>query len=618
MPYTDPLFNIVTVANEKPYRILSYDAEPSLTPEFRRQLAEDDEIYFLKTHEFPFDTYFDGEYVTRLVRHPGAALWSYYNYLLKLEQTPSTVEEIISGAAGIPWSQYTNAWLSAEQALQNRHIKIKYEDLVESEENLITRIQNWTGLPLKQPFGTFPDFQFWHQRSPDFYRSGQVDEWRNKLTPEQIMLLYQNHAESAAREGYTFDFAPPPFPVDYETRIRLARLGMVDVANLPKVENAGQIIESGPLRYQVMFNGVKAPADSYYGPWYSDLIGQCQGHHEPQEESVFNAIVSRAPEGAAMMELGSYWAFYSAWFLTHVRNSRAVLVEPDPDNIIVSLATLSLNNCQAAVELAAVGERADVVQPISIGATQTDNFEAPLRSVDELMHAHSLDHLYLLHSDIQGAEAAMLDGAAEALASRRIDYILISTHSNKLHQACLTKLESYNYRVIAEHDTFESYTFDGLIVACSDQVLDAPALQIHKRTAAEWTWEEAAKTWENQERYLKPHFELLGQGATRLAREHIRQERDRLLEESKALKDELGRIQQAASQDEQLLQENSDLKNAFEGMQQVVSQRDQLLQENNDLKNALAELQQAIDQQREYIRSRKISRLMKLLGKPII
>jgi FkbM family methyltransferase len=610
-PDADPRFNRVVMPGEAPYRILADDMQLFLTPEFRKALAEDEEIYFLKTHELPFEDYFEGEYVLRIVRHPGAALWSFYHYLAQIVRTPTPLEAVIPGivnSVGGSWSQYTDAWLKAEEILQDRSVKIKYEELVHNDGKLIASLQNWIKLPLRQPIDTFPGFQYWNQLSPEFYRSGQIDEWQNKLTSEQLILLYQHHAEAAAKEGYTFDFPPPPFAADYETRIHLARLGMADAKPLRKVENAGQVVESGPLRYQVMFNGVKVPADSYYGPWYSELIRQCHGHHEPQEEYAFDALVNRAPEGAVMMELGSYWAFYSTWFLTHVPRSRAILAEPDPLNIPVSLATLSLNNCHAVVEFCAVGERVDGSELMPIGGATTENFLPPLRQVDELLQAHGVDHLYILHSDIQGAELAMLEGAAEALLNRQIDYVVISTHSNTLHHACLRKLSAAGYRIMAEHDLFESYTYDGLIVACSDRVSDPPTVKIHKRTVLDWKWEQAASAWARHSEYLEQHLAMQENQLSWPLFKRLKGERLALLQERQALTDELAQAQPLLDHYESLSHENSELKAALE----------QLRHDNSALQESVIALQQESENQLQYVRSRKIARIMKILGKPLI
>lgn len=605
---TDSRLRIVKNDGEEQYRVLIENTHSVLTPEFRQIMASSDEIFFVKTHESPFDTYFEGEYVIRIVRHPAAALWSYYNYRNKIEGEKVDLESVIIGnlpgsewANHLQWSWYTESWLKAEKILGDQCFRIKYEDLLFEADILINKIQQVTQLPMKKSMGTFPSFEYWRKKSPDFYRSGQTDEWKDKLTHDQIMLIYQYHAETMILEGYSFDFAPPPNFADDKTRIYLATLGMVDVANMAKVEAAGQIIEEGNLKYQVMFNGVKVPADSYYGPWYTELIQKCDGHHEPQEEYIFDQLVKNAPEGAKMIELGSYWAFYSTWFLTHVKNSQAILVEPQPDNIAVSLATLALNKCRANIELAAVGARDIIFEEIFIGGAQQPNYEIPLLSVDELMVSYDTNHLYLLHSDIQGAEVKMLEGARDALKNQKIDYLVISTHSEKLHHKCLQILETFNYHIVAEHDTYESYTYDGLIVARSDQAQELENIAIHKRTPAEWTWEEAKEAWAHKEIYLKKHQEILYSSELKSELIRLRENLDQLFEQTKFHELEISRLKQEISLlDDEIsvreLNHHARAEKLYSSVKRV----------------------EFLENKIEGIRHRKITKIMRRLGKPLL
>lgn len=508
---SDPRYRTVKTDGGSHYRALNNAPPHPMTLDFRQELAEQSEVFFIKTHELPFDEYLPGEYVLRLTRHPGAALWSYFNYTRDVNQEQNTIEAIINGRSvgAQNWSTYTAAWLATEQAYPQLTAKFRYEDLVRDEKPLLDLLQSWTSLPLREAPGTFPNFQYWNKQSASFYRSGSTDEWTNKLTDAQLILLYQKHGDAAAREGYRFDFPPPVMPVDYDVRIFLAQKALVDTAEIPKVADAGQVQEQEGLRLQTMFNGIKVLADSYYGPWYTELIQKCEGHHEPQEEYIFHHLVQRAPEGAVMFELGSYWAFYSTWFLKFVPRSRAVLVEPQPENLAVSHATLALNGCSAVVELAALGQYLPDFEKLCIGGAQTPNYIPPLVTVDELMQRHMVEHLYILHSDIQGAEGKMLEGAERALARQCIDYVVISTHDYSVHTGCREYLAGHGYRILAEHTPNESYTYDGLLVACSPAVVNPPVFQIHKRTAQDWTWDQAVASWDQTDEHMKKHNQII-------------------------------------------------------------------------------------------------------------
>lgn len=67
--------------------------------------------------------------------------------------------------------------------------------------------------------------------------------------------------------------------------------------------------------------------------------------------------------------------------------------------------------------------------------------------IDPFLAANGLTHLDVLHSDIQGVVDEMLDSAQNASASRKIDYLFISKHSELGHKSVLGKVHSAGFRV---------------------------------------------------------------------------------------------------------------------------------------------------------------------------
>src|SRR6188768_3969444 len=94
---------------------------------------------------------------------------------------------------------------------------------------------------------------------------------------------------------------------------------------IPKVEQAGKII--GDI--QLMHNGIKINFGSYYGMEMVRLLELNSGIHEPQEERVFAEVLKKIPDNATMIELGSYWSFYSMWFQNEVKGAKNYMIEPD-------------------------------------------------------------------------------------------------------------------------------------------------------------------------------------------------------------------------------------------------------------------------------------------------
>src|SRR5258707_487821 len=96
---------------------------------------------------------------------------------------------------------------------------------------------------------------------------------------------------------------------DWTTRIREG-VAAPDNQFIPRCPEAGQLADA----QLIMHNGLRVGALSYAGEGNRDLIVANRGVHEPQEERVFQEALKFMPKGATMLELGSFWAFYSMWF----------------------------------------------------------------------------------------------------------------------------------------------------------------------------------------------------------------------------------------------------------------------------------------------------------------
>jgi FkbM family methyltransferase len=260
-----------------------------------------------------------------------------------------------------------------------------------------------------------------------------------------------------------------PDMIDIEQRILLATRCR-DCDDVPKVADAGgvQVLPDG-TRVQIMHNGLRVVADGYCGEWMTRLIGLCHGHHEPQEERIFHQLAHLLPEDATMIELGSNWGYYSAWFLKDRPDRRAILVEPDPANRAVGERNLALNGLTATVLEGTVGARAC---PASLFETERSGLRSiPCFSVPSLLADQDMAAVDLLHCDTQGAELDVLTGSLDLFAAGRIGWIMLSTHVHQIsgdaltHQRCLALLREQGATIEVEHNPYESFSGDGLIVA---------------------------------------------------------------------------------------------------------------------------------------------------------
>ena len=220
---------------------------------------------------------------------------------------------------------------------------------------------------------------------------------------------------------------------------------------------------------QIMHNGIRVIAGGYYGAWMQDLITRCLGHHEPQEEVLFAEILKHVAPDATMVELGGFWSFYSIWFQSLGHCRRSIVVEADPAHLEIGRINAKLNDCEPTFISAFVGRR--TAPPSPFATEKSGVIELPCVSVPDIVTTYALEHLDLLHCDVQGAELDVLESCGELAATGRLGWVVVSTHTHHIshdpltHQRCVAVLRQAGATILAEHDVHESFSGDGLIVA---------------------------------------------------------------------------------------------------------------------------------------------------------
>jgi FkbM family methyltransferase len=275
----------------------------------------------------------------------------------------------------------------------------------------------------------------------------------------------------------------PPRPA-YDARVlsphELRRVeqtvACTDTDAIPKVPDAGSVAVRDGTRVQVMHNGVLVEADGYYGAWMTEIIRRLHGHHEPQEELVYQAAIERLAADTpapVVLELGSFWGYYSLWAQRAIPRATCLLVEPDPANLDVGRRNFALNGATGRFLQAAMGSPHGAVEPF---ACESDGVTRDVErvTVDGLLKREGIERVDLLLCDVQGAELNMIEGAAQALAAGRIRFLFVSTHHHSIsgdpliHRRCLELLRWRGAHVISEHTARESCSGDGLIAASLD------------------------------------------------------------------------------------------------------------------------------------------------------
>ena len=290
---------------------------------------------------------------------------------------------------------------------------------------------------------------------------------------------------------------------NYEYKRILMTIGCADSENLPKVQDAGKTVNMDGRKLQIMHNGLKIVEGCYYGAWMTKIIEILRGHHEPQEELVFHTVLEHLRKHPSrwgkpiMIELGSFWAYYSMWFLKEFEEGETFCIEPDSNYLKIGEENFLLNNLKGNFI------QAQVSSEISINSEFRCESDGQVITVPALnftniisLTGHSEVDIVLV--DIQGAEIPLLENLSEVLNLYKIRFMFISTHDLEItgspmtHQAALNLLIRNGAHIILEHSVSESYSGDGFILASfeeEDRSLEIPISYNRSKNSLFGEWE---------------------------------------------------------------------------------------------------------------------------------
>jgi len=245
-----------------------------------------------------------------------------------------------------------------------------------------------------------------------------------------------------------------------------------DCDQIPKVADAGRIVLEEDQLVQVMHNGLRVVAGGYHGDWMAHIIRGLRGHHEPQEELVFHALLKFARHNSLIVELGSFWAYYTLWYLHEVPGSRAICVEPDPSHMAIGRKNACLNHLQDRIEFIEgwVGGTSDL--PVTLRCESTGELRTlPCFDMNRVAATAPDKIIELLHIDAQGVELDFIESMAERVRLGGIRFLVVSTHhasissSSTTHRDCLHAIAELGGVILVEHSVQASFSGDGLIAA---------------------------------------------------------------------------------------------------------------------------------------------------------
>lgn len=225
---------------------------------------------------------------------------------------------------------------------------------------------------------------------------------------------------------------------------------------IPRHEKSG-LIENNTV---ISHNGLKLTTN-YYGDFIK-IMQLNKGVHEPQEEYIFGEVLKYIKPNSTMLELGSYWSFYSLWFNKEIKDATNFMVEPIKENLECGKQNFQLNDAKGIFINDYVGK---------------NHF-----TIKRFMEKYNVKHIDILHSDIQGHEIDLLVESEKEFTSNKISYCFISTHSQAIHLKCVEIIKKYGYKIIAEAD-FDNQTFcsDGILIAKNPSIREPGYYKLTER-----------------------------------------------------------------------------------------------------------------------------------------
>lgn len=171
------------------------------------ELAADDGLYFVRTHDMPHESSCPAIYLVRdgrdslvsyawfsLVRHQG---------LRPEEVTPELYRQALHGVmhdtqgAYGGWSRNVLAW-----SRRPHTCVLKFEELIAAPERCIARVMEALVLPGEPLGGHAPSFAELQAARPHHFRRGAVGSWRDEFPADLLDEFWRLHGAGMEAAGY--------------------------------------------------------------------------------------------------------------------------------------------------------------------------------------------------------------------------------------------------------------------------------------------------------------------------------------------------------------------------------------------------------------------------------
>jgi len=187
-----------------------------------------------------------------------------------------------------------------------------------------------------------------------------------------------------------------------------------------------------------------------------DLIDSCPGSGPPTDktykeeyEALMKVFTRIETENPVMVELGAFWSLWSILFGKQFPKGRIVIVEEKLDpSLRAGLINLNINKLAASVHYARVSK---IPGPGKI-------------TIEEITKQNQIDHIDVLHMDIQGAEWELRNTINDMLKSGVIKNLVMATHNDQNHEKLVSLFDNDKCKVYESTPRGSSRGADGEII----------------------------------------------------------------------------------------------------------------------------------------------------------
>lgn len=174
-------------------------------------------------------------------------------------------------------------------------------------------------------------------------------------------------------------------------------------------------------------------------------------------------------EHYTMIELGSNYAYYSMLFRAIIdgenknKKCKNVMLEPTVEHLESGKQHFRSNGFEGIFERGGIGH-------YWCAGTRWHDKAIPSYTIDELMKKYDINHLDVLHSDIDGNEIRLLETSNLAFKEKKIRYVFMLTHG--IWQESKTE---YNSKIIKNGENRHEICKQFFLSCGYNLLLDVPA-----------------------------------------------------------------------------------------------------------------------------------------------